>query len=262
MLSTHAMLLCHLISLALAETPPAALQSRLLAATPKTTAPTAAETAAAAATSHFLGALAPATGYVVSAGALVVYAPVIANVLSSGSADGLSVATCATLVVGHRFCLVYPLRRGYPLSSFLEYALIEVQALILFVLTASLRLCGTGCSVATAVARAAPELLAGAALLLVSWAYAVPRVPAVALTALQACSTTMMTGAIVPQIVSNFRSRSSGGWSPVTAALCVAGNMARVFTSAQQTGDRLLLCGFAVGATLQATLLTQCLLFR
>jgi mannose-P-dolichol utilization defect protein 1 len=87
-------------------------------------------------------------------------------------------------------------------------------------------------------------------------------VPAVALTALQACSTTMMTGAIVPQIVSNFRSRSSGGWSPVTAALCVAGNMARVFTTAQQTGDRLLLCGFAVGATLQATLLTQCLLFR
>ena len=56
------------------------------------------------------------------------------------------------------------------------------------------------------------------------------------------------TGALLPQIALNARTRSTGDYSPVTAALACAGCLIRLFTTEQLAGgDPLLLAGFGVG---------------
>jgi hypothetical protein len=68
-----------------------------------------------------------------------------------------------------------------------------------------------------------------------------------------------MTVALLPQLAKNFKGRTSGGWSPISAGLSTAGNAIRVFTTMQLTHDMLLLAGFGAGFLLNAILLAQTL---
>ena len=82
-----------------------------------------------------------------------------------------------------------------------------------------------------------------------------------AIAALQAGATALMTVSLLPQIVLNFQRRSGGQWSAITAGLSVGGNAIRAFTTLTLTKDTLLLCGFLLGLALNATLLGQILLY-
>jgi hypothetical protein len=54
--------------------------------------------------------------------------------------------------------------------------------------------------------------------------------------------------ALTSQIILNFRRKSSGEFSPITAILAAAGNALRVFTTLVVTHDGLLLAGYLVAA--------------
>lgn len=82
-----------------------------------------------------------------------------------------------------------------------------------------------------------------------------------ALATLQSAASVVVTGALLPQLWLNERNKSSGGWSPITAGLAVAGNGVRVFTTLQLTQDGLLLCGFLAGLVVNLVLLGQVLYY-
>ena len=67
--------------------------------------------------------------------------------------------------------------------------------------------------------------------------------------------------ACIPQIMLTFRTKQAS-WSPITAIMSMVGNIVRVFTTIQLTGDKLVLGGNLVGLVNNLTLLAQCLIYR
>eukprot|EP00750_Incisomonas_marina_P032443 INCI9178.4.p1 GENE.INCI9178.4~~INCI9178.4.p1 ORF type:complete len:176 (+),score=24.95 INCI9178.4:439-966(+) len=75
-------------------------------------------------------------------------------------------------------------------------------------------------------------------------------------------ASTVSTLAILPQIFLNFKRRSSGEFSPITALLATGGNGLRIFTTLVVTGDVVLLLGFIAGSIVNGVLLLQIYCFR
>ncbi|KAJ3338051.1 hypothetical protein HDU93_010049 [Gonapodya sp. JEL0774] len=65
----------------------------------------------------------------------------------------------------------------------------------------------------------------------------------------------------VPQIYSNYATRSVGQLSSITVFLISAGSVARVFTTLQEVNDPVLLVGAVVAALLNVVLASQCVLY-
>lgn len=65
----------------------------------------------------------------------------------------------------------------------------------------------------------------------------------------------------VPQIVALARARSTGQLSAVLVFASLAGTLARVFTTATETGDSVMWYGYALSAALNAVIAAQMLLF-
>ncbi len=59
------------------------------------------------------------------------------------------------------------------------------------------------------------------------------------------------------QIYSNYSAGSTGQLSAATVLMLLAGSVARIFTSQQETGDRLLVFTYVVAATLNAITAAQ-----
>ena len=147
--------------------------------------------------------------------------------------------------MGFVIFVTYSIRSGYPLSTFLDFAALGVQSVVLLVLASFY------CK------KVEPVLV-----LPVAGLFAATLSPAAALEKLQLGSAAITTLALLPQIVSNFRARSRGGWSPVSAALSTIGNTIRCFTTITlANANPLLLFQFTMGALLNALLLVQSLIW-
>ena len=189
-------------------------------------------------------------GYVIGAGSVLLYAPILYEVAAQRSADGLALSTFALSLAGYGVSAAYSYQKGFPASTYVETVALSAQSLALCVVVA---LCqGAG---------AAPVAAAAAAAAAAVVALATRPVPPRVLAALQAGATALMTVSLLPQIVLNFQRRSGGQWSAITAGLSVGGNAIRAFTTLTLTKDTLLLCGFLLGLALNATLLGQILLY-
>ena len=81
------------------------------------------------------------------------------------------------------------------------------------------------------------------------------------LAVLQVWATSLLMVSLIPQLYLNYSRKEPGQYSPVTAGLSVLGNSIRIFTTLTLTKDPLLLLGFALGFSLNATLLGQILFY-
>lgn len=187
--------------------------------------------------------VASAMGWALSAGSLLVYAPMISSIQAKKSADGMSSTTWALNLAGFAVFVAYHMRMGYALSTFADFAALTVQSAIILGLTSYYQK-------AVSALVAVPAIGLALALLL----------PKAQLKYLQGAAAAATTLALLPQIAKNFKSRSGGGWSPVSAALCTGGNAMRVFTTLQLAEGNVLLLGqFGAGFLLNALLLVQTL---
>lgn len=193
--------------------------------------------------------IAEGLGYLVGAGSLLLYTPIAVRVTRQGSADGLTLSTWWLKLCSYACSDVYAYSRGYPISAYAETLVITVEAAIVLVLVAFFQ--------ERINSRFAGLALAFTAV--VCWALAAPAPPAI--TALgQASSTVLNTGALLPQLLLNAERRSSGDYSPVTAALASVGCAIRLFTTVQLAdSDLMLLGGFGVAFLLNSALLAQIL---
>lgn len=187
-------------------------------------------------------------GYVVLAGSLFLYSPIIMQILRSRSGSGLSATSWALSLIGFGGALVYQSACGYPIHTYAELIALTAQTvailslLLYFDMHIDYRIIVAG-------------LGAGSALFV-----ALSRAPELVLKALQAVSGTLVTVSILPQILLPFRTGTCG-WSPVSAALSTAGTAARVFTTWKITQDKLVLAGFVGGCLMNIVLLIQTFIY-
>ena len=195
-------------------------------------------------------AVADALGYVVGAGSLALYTPILVRVCRTGDASGLTLSTWWLKLTSYSCSDVYSFRNGYPISTFVETLIITIEAaLVLAVVGASQKRIDATFGVC-------------AVALVATSAWAVADAPPGAVALAQGTATLLNTGALLPQLAQNSRRREAGGYSPVTAALACAGCTIRLFTTIELAGsDPLLLAGFAVGLALNGALLAQIVWF-
>ena len=143
--------------------------------------------------------------------------------------------------------IAYNVAQGYGFSTFGEVVACWVQDVLLI----SLILRFSGAPVRVGVALGV-GIAAGCGWLLS------PACPAPLLAGLQATNIAALAlGSRLPQILLNLRRGNAGVLSVTTCLLNVAGNAARVFTTAVLTGDWLLLGGYLSQGTLNSILLCQ-----
>ena len=155
-------------------------------------------------------------GWGVTAAALTLYTPIITELLQKREEVAAKMSTTSWALQAFCFAIfsVYHVRSGYPLSTFLDFVALGIQS------TAILGLASVYNKRFDAFA-CLPALGLLAALF----------APMGALANLQVVAALIMSFALVPQVVRNFRGKSRGGWSPVSAGLSVSGNAMRVFTT-------------------------------
>jgi len=196
--------------------------------------------------------LAQLLGYLVGAGSLLLYTPIILRVArQEGAADGLTLSTWWLKLSAYTATDIYCFSRGFPLSAYVETATITVEVAVLLVLIAGKqgRLLD-------------PWFGAGLGAYAAAAAWASLAAPPEALATGQASSIIFTTLALLPQLRLNAARQDPGGFSPITAALACAGCSIRLFTTRQLAGgDPLLLAGFGLGLVLNGTLLGQILYY-
>lgn len=107
--------------------------------------------------------------------------------------------------------------------------------------------------------------LAGAYCLLTAWALCSPEnvgPTTEVVAAAQIVATVLNSAALLPQLYQNFVRRSSGDYSPVTAALGSGGCSIRLFTTLQLAGgDTLMMLNYGVALLLNLSVLMQVVYF-
>lgn len=194
--------------------------------------------------------VATAVGYALGAGSTCLYSPMIVRCLSRRSADGLSAETWLFKLTAYFTSDLYCFSRHYPLSQYAESLTLAVQALVMLSIVCRFQQRASPLLAALAV------LLGGAALL------AAPSVEDAVLPGLQTVAAVLGAGAVLPQIILNFRQSGSGEFSVITATLLTTGNLLRGWTTTKLAGgDPVLLLGACLGFFVNGALLSQVLYY-
>eukprot|EP01041_Mallomonas_annulata_P009424 gene9424-19569_t len=186
--------------------------------------------------------LARVLGYIMGAGALGLYVPIIYDILIRRSAEGLSTATWVYNLLGFTAGIVYPLKKGFPISSFIDGIALWLQSLIILFLTCFYN-------------NRLVEFSIGMSIYgLLGLYFSRHHVPTEFVGAIQVCSTVACNYAQIPQIILSWKLKSAS-WSFISAFLSTIGNFLKVFTTIQLTQDRLICFGHVLGFFTNAILL-------
>eukprot|EP01038_Epipyxis_sp_PR26KG_P014631 gene14631-19651_t len=187
-------------------------------------------------------------GYIMGIGSMSIYTPIIIDLLKAKNADGFSVATWIFNIVGVSLAAYYPLKRGFPLSSFIELIVIAVQAVFVLGLISYYKNQMLIFSLGMVIFS------------LLSFVMMTISVSSSFLNMVQILAILLCNYANVPQIMLTFKTRNAS-WSPITAGMSVVGNLIRVYTTIQLTGDWLVLSGYSLGFATNSILLVQSLFY-
>jgi len=181
-------------------------------------------------------------------GSILVKVPQIVKILRAGSAKGLSFVSITLEIAAAVSAFSYNFVNEYPFSSYGDSAFLAAQtaligALVLHYGGAAAKgaayLCGVA-GLTAALCTAAPLSL---------------------LWALQAANIPMVFSAKMLQAYSNHIAESTGQMSGVTVFMLLAGSLARIFTSVQETGDAVIVATYLVSSAANAVLFGQLLYY-
>lgn len=192
-----------------------------------------------------LDAVSKAASLGIVAGAALLKVPQIMNVLAAKSADGLSVLSLELDVLVFIASIAYSVKLGYAFHSFGEQVLVLIQNVVLCLLAYGLATPRDGRRGLRSAALGAGAV-ALCALTPLAYAWVLSGVSLVA-----------NIGSLVPQILANRRRRSTGALSRATCQMRLLGNAARLFTTAVETGDAVLLAGYGASFLLNGALAWQ-----
>lgn len=189
-------------------------------------------------------------GYAVVAGASVLKVPQIAAILRARSAKGLSASMFEAEIVGYSVVLAYSLHLGLAFNAYGEVVFMLLQNAILLLL----------------VYRYTPPPVVRTTALWGAYAAAAAAYFGGAVTGehvvrAYSVSNLIFWYARVPQIMANWRAKSTGALSGASTFLQVAGGAVRVFTTLQEGGGMTMLTGYVIGLALNLIMLLQIIVY-
>eukprot|EP00547_Thalassionema_nitzschioides_P018214 CAMPEP_0194243044 /NCGR_PEP_ID=MMETSP0158-20130606/8395_1 /TAXON_ID=33649 /ORGANISM="Thalassionema nitzschioides, Strain L26-B" /LENGTH=185 /DNA_ID=CAMNT_0038978255 /DNA_START=217 /DNA_END=771 /DNA_ORIENTATION=+ len=164
--------------------------------------------------------IATGLGYLVGFGSVLLYTPIAYRVWRQSSADGLTLSTW-WLKLGSYVCSdIFYITKQYPISTYVETLTITLEAAVVLVLVAyyQQRLWDKQFVFLTLA-------------FFITIAYGFLLAPPEIVAAGQLGSVALNSGALLPQFLLNFETKSKGDYSPVTAALASVGCAIRIFTT-------------------------------
>ena len=191
-----------------------------------------------------------ALGYVMGIGAVSVYAPILLKVVKKQDIEGLSIATWVFNVLGYAMSVAYPMKKGFPFSTYIELAGAGLQSLVILGLLCKYNHLEV------------PFLTGIAAIAATFYSFLrAPNLDPKLVGSVQIMASLLANYANIPQILVTFQ-RKKASWSAITACLSLAGCAVRIFTTMQLTKDPLLVGGYILGLITNGLLLAQVILYR
>jgi mannose-P-dolichol utilization defect protein 1 len=194
--------------------------------------------------------LSKALGWLVLLGAVFVKVPQVLAILNKKSVAGLSLTMFLLELLGYCINFSYGYVQKFPFSTYGESGIILIQNLVIIYLFSVYGNIGKMGSL-------------GAVLASIGFTYSAVNglVPHSILGTLQTGSIAIFSASKIPQIISNFRNKSTGALSLITFLLNFGGSMARVFTTMKELDDNVVLMGYVIGAALNGIILLQILFY-
>jgi mannose-P-dolichol utilization defect protein 1 len=189
-------------------------------------------------------------GYVMGAGSLALYTPIIAKLLRNQHADGFSLTTWIFNLLGLLCSISYKVKKQFPVSTYIELIFAGLQSAVVLGLV----------SFYNGKFR---EYLAGITSLALIFGMLLTKLtfPNSILNALQIASTILSNYANIPQIWLTFQTQKAS-WSAITASLTFLACVTRIFTTLQLTRDNIVLGGYVLGMITNGILLAQIFTYR
>jgi len=182
--------------------------------------------------------------------------PQMLIIFSGKSARGLSLFAYTLETAAYAITTVYALRHGFPFSTYGENFFLSIQNIAVTLLIISY----SRPRLASTTESRLPQLLAASALAAASIC-ALFFAPPTALQGLQMLTVPLSILSKLPQISQNYRAQSTGQLSTIAVLSQVAGCLARVFTTATEVQDPIVLVGFLVALILNLVLGAQMWLY-
>lgn len=188
-------------------------------------------------------------GLGIIAGSVMVKLPQIFKILRAKSAVGLSFKAVSLEMVSITGSMTYSIRNHYPFSSWGEALFLMLQTLTIGFL----------------MRHYAGQARQGVLLLLIYFLLVglllSPVTPLVTVAFLQALNMPAIIVSRLIQIVTNQRNGHTGQLSALTLTLLLAGSLARIFTSIQETGDGLVVMTYVVASLFNGVIVSQLLYY-
>lgn len=193
----------------------------------------------------FKSTLSTGLGIGIIAGSILVKVPQIVKIIGSKSAEGINIYGVCLELFAITANLTYSYVMNFPFSAWGEGTFLAIQTALIGALVlyyggssgkASLFLASYVGLVAVLISEFTPENV---------------------LWTLQASNVPIIVAAKSIQILTNYRSGSTGQLSAVTCLMLFAGSIARIFTSIQETGDFIIILTYCVSTVTNGVLVLQ-----
>ena len=180
----------------------------------------------------------------------VIKVPQIMKIVRAKSVVGLSLAAFALELFGYTISVAYNLVKGYPFGTYGEIVFLTIQDVFILLLMFAYG------------KRKAVSLFVATVYCVFAYQLFIPDFQRQYLPALHSLTLPIIMVSRLPQIVANFRAKSTGQLSAVTVVAYFAGAMARVFTTIQEVNDKSILTSFLVSTVLNFILVVQLWIYR
>ncbi|XP_033330074.1 solute carrier family 66 member 3 isoform X1 [Megalopta genalis] len=177
--------------------------------------------------------------------------PQILNLLSSKSADQISVVGLLLELTSYTVMTSYNYTNGYSVLSYLEYPIILLQEYILiFLVLKHLNKLNTFSIMFTGF------------YFITSASLALQIIPKVVLTFLAPMCTPISVSSKIVQLLAILRAKNADSVSPITWFISAFTNLTRVFTIWMDSADTLLLGNFIISTLLSSSIMVSAIYYR
>ncbi|KDQ32533.1 hypothetical protein PLEOSDRAFT_1080105 [Pleurotus ostreatus PC15] len=179
-------------------------------------------------------------------GGSIVKVPQLLLIVNAKSAQGLSLESYILETLSYAITLVYSFRNELPFSTYGENLFLTIQNTLITLLIIAY---------APSSSSRTPAPLAISTL--VTAFAALARVPSDVLSYLQMATVPLSLASKLPQIIQNSQAKSTGQLSSFAVVAQIVGCLARLFTTATEVGDPILVAGFGMALLLNCVLGAQ-----
>ena len=188
-------------------------------------------------------------GYVMGSIAIALYLPIIVNILRIKSVEGISVATWISSLASFSLALIYPIKKKFALSTYVELIALHLQSFFIVGLICVYK------NLLKEFFIGSFAFISCVSILIIS-----PISPRL-LSSIQIVRLILDGYSLLPQIILNFKTKSFK-YSEITALLSAFGNGLRVITTLELVKDPLILTGYVIGLLSNIILLSQFIYFK